>query len=87
MKPVNALKWSAILAGVCLGCMILFNWLASTDELAKESYQSYAQWSFDSLKVIFGMIIGALTEKFHNHQVQAHKAQAEAVASKPPKKQ
>ena len=83
MKSLDALKWSAILAAVCLVCMVVFNWLASHNELTKDSYLTYAQWAFDSLKVIFGMIIGALTEKFHNHQV--HKA--EAVAAKPPKKQ
>jgi hypothetical protein len=53
--------------------MILFNALAAYNELAKEAYQSYASYAFDCLKVIFGMILGSLTEKFHTKQAEAAK--------------
>lgn len=72
----SSLAWAGILALVCLVCMILFNVLAAHSDLTKEAYQSYASYSFDCLKVIFGMILGSLTEKFHTKQAEAAKALA-----------
>jgi len=75
----SSLAWAGILALVCLGCMVLFNVLAAHNDLAKEAYQSYASYSFDCLKVIFGMILGSLTEKFHTKQAEAAKVLAQKL--------
>lgn len=64
----SSLFWAIILAVGCIVCMILFNGLASRHELTRDAYLSYASYAFDCLKVIFGMILGALTEKFHTRQ-------------------
>lgn len=78
----SSLAWAGILAGVCLGCMILFNILAAKDATAREAYQSYASYAFDCLKVIFGMILGSLTEKFHVKQAQALQVQSQKTPDK-----
>lgn len=78
----SSLAWAGILALVCLVCMILFNVLATHNELARDAFQSYASYSFDCLKVIFGMILGSLTEKFHTKQADAAKALAAVQALK-----
>lgn len=65
---MKSLLWAGILSFVCVGGMILFNHLATKDTLTRDAYLSYASYSFDCLKVIFGMIIGAFTEKFHKRK-------------------
>jgi hypothetical protein len=65
---MSPLTWALIISGICLVCMVIFNDLAQTNTVAREAFLTYAAWAFDCLKIIFGMIIGALTEKFHNKE-------------------
>ena len=65
---MKSLFWAILLSVSCIVCMILFNYLATKNEVTRDAYLSYASYSFDCLQVIFGMVIGALTEKFHNKQ-------------------
>jgi hypothetical protein len=62
---MKSLLWAGILSLACIIGMILFNNLATKNDLTRDAYLSYASYAFDCLKVVFGMIIGALTEKFH----------------------
>lgn len=64
----SSLTWALLLALSCIFCMVLFNQLGASNEIAREDYKTYSAYAFDCLKVIFGMIIGALTEKFHTKQ-------------------
>ena len=80
---MKSLFWAALLSLSCVACMILFNHLATKSELTKDAYLSYASYSFDCLKVIFGMIIGALTEKFHNKkELQAYQEKIQNLSEK-----
>lgn len=69
MRP---LTWAIIISIGCIVCMVLFNDLAMTNQVAKEAYLQYASWAFDCLKIVFGMVIGALTETFHNKQKEVY---------------
>ncbi len=81
----DSLKWAVGLIAGCIGCMILFNMLPSEDPQTKETYREYASYAFDTLKVLFGIVIGALTEKFHGRAVaQALKKAAEEKKPTPP---
>jgi hypothetical protein len=55
------MKWALILAGCSILGMIGFNWASRINEVASESYQQYAAYCFDSLKVLFGAVIGLLS--------------------------
>lgn len=80
---MKSLFWAIILSISCVACMILFNHLATKNELTRDAYLSYASYSFDCFKVVFGMVLGALTEKFHNKkEVQAYQEKIQNLSKK-----
>lgn len=62
----NYLKLTLILSGICVVAMVLFNHLALKNQLAKDEYLHYAQYAFESLKILFGMVIGMIASTAHH---------------------
>ncbi|MEM3097493.1 MAG: hypothetical protein QXU32_02070 [Nitrososphaerales archaeon] len=72
----KSLLWAIYLVVGCVVCMVGFNVLGQAYPELRDDFKKYADYAFDCLKVLFGMIIGVLTEKFHS------KKQAEVDALK-----
>ena len=78
----NSLSWAIGLVIGCVVCMVGFNVLGEVFPELKKSFTEYANHAFDCLKALFGMVLGVMTEKFHNKktvEAEALKAEAEAM--------